>query len=415
MNHKRSISLDKRTVNSPRHLPTLSPGHRYTPSLISAELLPMWLLKRTDFQKSLQERDLIKNFNIRNLSPTPSLYSNVEKKALNHYLSQFTIFQGIWKSIRKKFLEVSELALYSKGEIVEITRVHFIISGIAQIDDELKLGPYNIIGNNSILLTSIREYKCLDNVTIISISFADFANIFPNYSIKSQIIFKDELSRISYFSTLNNTRMTQICEQLIPIEFSLRQPIFEIGDCSKYAYLSISGDIEMSSLVTVKTINKLPIGKKIRETLVVEKNYAHILCIIRNSEIFGHKEAIEGGVRLSRTIVISSKCRVYAFNWENTMRILTEIEKEAIQCSLNPKETLEVNMRIKRKLKDNKMKLKALLEASEITQRPRGRETFEELSKRKRLYANALESSFHKEFKDEFLGCKYLNSKSVLQ
>lgn len=408
MNHKRSISLDKRSMKSPKQLPSLSPVHRVTPSLLLNDLLPGWLLNRSDFQRSLQEKAQIQNYNLRKLSPSPPLYSKIEKKVLNHHLSHFPILSGISKSLRKKFVKISEFCMFVKGQTSEIARVFFIISGLCLVDNELKIGSYNVIGDN--LKLGLKEFLCVEDMTAVCINLSNFNDLLMYHSMKLLNVIRNQVSMIPVVSGFSCSRLSQFCQCIVPIVFTEKKCVFSIGEPSKYVYVIVSGEIEISSLVTFKTFNSLPTGKKIRETLITEKNYTHVLEIAKNSQFFGHKEAYENSPRCSKAIVISNKSKVYAFKWETAQQIFTQSEKEIIFQSIGPKQLKEVTQKIQQKLKNHKIRLKALLEASEIKKQPRGRELFEELTKRKLLYASAIESSHNKDLKETLIGCKYISS-----
>ena len=206
-------------------------------------------------------------------------------------------------------MKICELNLFKTNEIVLIDKVYFIISGTIQINNEININQYNIIGEN--LLKSINGFKCLDDITTVSLEFNEYNKLFLSMSLQKYENLKEEVSAIKYFSTLRMNRIAELCENIIIIYYIADQKIFDIGDKSNFFYILIDGTVEISSLVTLKTFNKIPTGKNLKQTLILEHNYTQVVSIVNKNGIFGHKECIDNYERCSKAICKSDFCIVY--------------------------------------------------------------------------------------------------------
>ena len=387
-------------LKTPRKTPCLSPINTKTPIALLSDVLPAWLLNRDDFKRSLQEPKIIQKYDLRKLSPSPGLSSEIEKKVLAYHLSQFSLFKNLNKHKKKIFLQISKLSFFSFAQKIPLNRVHFLISGKGLLDNEIFIGPYNVIVENISMIKNIHDFKSLADTTTLSLDFEEYNELFLNFNLKNLADTKEKISKIEYFSGLSPNRLSELCLSLISLEYSKDTIVYNIGDPSRYFFVILSGKLELYSLLTLKTINRLPTGINQREELISKQKFSHVLNTVKEMNIFGHREPMNSQTRTSKAVV-SENSKIIAIKWETAKEIFTELEKEKL--SFNSKQFSDVNQKLRSKIKYSKVHFNALLEASEIKRGPCGRETFQELTKRKRLYVEALESNHNQFLKSHLL------------
>lgn len=410
MQHRRSISVDNKLRSPNKKIPALVNKLQLKPLLCVDQVIPSWLLKREDFKKSLQEEKIVKKYNLHDLTCSCGLNNEVEKKVIKYHLGFFSYLKGIEKITRRRFLKAITVSNFNESDILPNDKVFFIISGKALIDNEISLGPYNLLINPCNKFSSI---LCQSSIFSLSIPLTTFSDLFRNKSIKHISEKEDLLSKVNLFSKYHPIQLQQLAQLAFPIDFSKNSYIFSISQPSQYFYILIAGEVELSSLVTLKTFNRLPLDRKIRETLTFEASYCQFLYIAKPLNAIGIKEAVEKMSRCSKAQVLSSSASVLAIKWAEFRELIKEKQYKNIESLACCWEEKEIRTEVKNKVKRFKMRLNALIDVCEIDKTHKGRGAFDETPLRRRQYFEALQSSHFEHFKSIFSAHKHFNSFSI--
>ncbi|OMJ69291.1 hypothetical protein SteCoe_33012 [Stentor coeruleus] len=410
MQHRRSISVDNKLRNPNKKIPILPNKQQLKPLLCANQVIPSWLLKREDFKKSLQEEKIVKKYNISDLNCSCVLNNEVEKKVIKYHLSFFSYLKGIEKITRRRFLKAITVSNFKEGDFLPNDNVFFIISGKALIDDEISLGPYNLLINPCNKFSSI---LCKSSIFSLSLSLSAFSDIFRNKSIKNLSETENLLSKVNLFSKCRPAQLQQLAHLAFPIDFPKNSYIFSISQPSQYFYILTAGEAELSSLVTLKTFNRLPLDRNIRETLTFETSYCQFLYIAKPLNAIGIKETIEKMPRCSKAYVLSSSASVLAIKWAGFKSLIKEKQYKNIESLACCWQDKEIKTEVKNKVKRLRTRLNALIDVCEIDKTHKGRGAFDETPLRRRQYFEALQSSHFEHFKSIFSAHKNFNSFSI--
>jgi CRP-like cAMP-binding protein len=354
-------------------------------------IYPSWLLQRPDFQEIFDEYESIEKIELISIfQKDHSIRKDFENHAIDLFIQSTHFFNDIInaKSLLKKF----QPEFYEEGENLYESnqkKVFIILKGELILDNEVKLGRNNPVGE-----FQITENKNLDIIacrksSVLSISEADYKTLFMHVRLRQLKQYIPMLSQFSCFSHIKPIRIEKIASTCMVIQYDKDQEVYSMGDASNYMYLVIQGKIELSSEVKITSTNNLPIGFKKREKLIIEKQYFHPVASIEENENCGIIECAHGTVR--KTSAKTTKpTTLLALKWSEVLDIITETEKNKIISLLARFNSKTLEKAVKSKIIKNKMHISALMQASQIKNTPSGRDMFEEYSRRKREYSKVL-------------------------
>ena len=386
MKSNRSISVECKNKKLSK-LPLLSPIGRLSPENLASIALPKWLLDRSDFKHTFQEKIQIKHFDFCKEAVTQDL----DKRIIKNNLKKFQILSNLNKTKLNELLEHVSVKIFKKSEILNPGFFYFVIKGNLLIDSELRVCPYNIVKSE------LSRIICETDVVLFAIESELYQNLTYHLAyIESQEL-SIKLESIDLFSTLKPLQYSLLSEKSFCLEYSKDFFIYDISEQSQYFYILTEGECELSSLITLRASNYIPSYKSIREEVKFESKFTKFKERILPFQIFGIKEAIGMKSRESHVRVISSKAKVIAIKWKDLENILKVNQISRIKEIISFEKSQEFNKKIAMKLKNFKKKFNALLDASCIKKKPDGRDIFDEVPKRKKLYIEALESS-HRQY-----------------
>lgn len=353
---------------------------------------PSWLMQRNDFQEIFREYEDLESLDL------PRVFqkeSKERKPAENDAIHMFTescfFFRNVFApfGLLRKFF-VSSFALGDDLYAPEDKKVHIILSGEVLLDNEIRIGRYNIIGESQ-----ITEYKnlsavALEKVNVLSIFETDYRTLFMHCRIKQNRQIIPILCKILLFSEVKQLRIEKIASIAIPLQYAKNSKIFEIGDKSHYLFIILSGTVELSSEIKIKSMNDLPIGLKKREKLITEKRYFQPVLTLSENEFFGISDISSGSLRKTTAKTLSDTI-LFAVKWAELLEIVTVSEKQSIFSKISERFTHEslTNSLISKK-SEQRRHISALLQASEVKRIPYGREVFDDITQRKRLHLQKL-------------------------
>ena len=222
----------------------------------------------------------------------PSTRKDTENDAVDIFIKSTEFFDNIFnpKFLIRNFTE----EIYATGDnLYDFTnkKVHIIVKGQVLLDSELRIGPYNAIGEFQMIEHKNLDIIASEKVNVISINEEGYRTLFLHSRLKQSKKISPMLSKISFFEDIKQMRLEKISTIAIPIQYDQNQEVYHLGDTSKYFFLVFSGKVELSYEVKLESTYNLPIGFKKREKLVIEKNYFQPIVTVSENEVFGLYEA----------------------------------------------------------------------------------------------------------------------------
>jgi CRP-like cAMP-binding protein len=384
MKANRSISVEcKKKFNN--KLPILSPLARVSPEQLASIALPKWLLKRSDFKQTLQEKLLIKNFDFSQDFDPQAL----DRRIIKNYLKKFLFFKNLQKSKGLEILEKISVKMMKKGEILPFGFVFLVIKGNLLVLSELRIGPLNVLNDYQYPGQAIIENDA--SLFTIPSEFYENLTYHSRHSELKEII--EILETLELFNNLKSIQSSMIAQKSFLLDYPKDFYIYEIGENSQFFYILIEGECELSSLITLRASNFIPSSKTLREEVKFETRFTKFKEKITAGQVFGLRDALSSKKRESHVRVVSNQAKVIALHWKDVESLLKNSQVERIKQLINFENSQEFGRSVAKKLKVFKKKFNALLQASDIKKRPLGRDVFDDLKKRKKLYIEALENS----------------------
>jgi hypothetical protein len=389
----RSISVGCRNKHKIK-LQHISPSNRHSPENLSNHLFPDWLLKRTDFKRDLEKKNYIQNFKFCKEFD----YTLLDKKIIKRQLQKCEFIKNLGKARVKELLQVTQLIKFSPEDQIESGKAYLILTGSFDLNQEITIFYDNIIDSefnaNSNKIRAKSEASCL------GFPIDSFKEI-TNYSKGQQIrVISKVLATLTIFSDLKLGQYHLLSNTVLVITYPKKSSVYSIGDPSNFFYILLEGECELSSLVTIQASNLIPSHKKTREKIKFETKFTKFKSKIDQFQVFGLSEAFYKKKRQSQVQVLSEKAKIIIINWQQCEEILKPSQLERIKEEVRLDSSKDFKRQVTENLKNFKIKYDALLAASCIKQKPSGRDIFETVPKRKKLYLQALEHSHRAELND---------------
>jgi CRP-like cAMP-binding protein len=400
--------------------------HRYTPSPSRLSYLatsriqnakspeyppiyPSWLVQRNDFQEIFKEYDSLEKIDLVPIfQKESSQRKDSEVDAIDLFIQSSFFFGNIFnaRSLLRKFFCES----YNDGESLfnpEAKTVNIILKGTVLLDNQLIITKYNAVGEFQIIENRNIPAIAHGPVNAILITEDLYRTLFMHNRIKQLKQATQVLKSLPIFEEVRVLRLEKIAMSAISLQYEKDEVVYSIGNEADYFFIVLSGKVELSSQIKLRSVNDLPIGFKKREKLIVEQNFYTPIISVSANEHFGLSDAVVQSKR--KTIAKTSQPSVvFAFKWSEVLEILTEQERELVKEKISEKfNNKSLSSMLRSKLTSHRRHITALMEASDVKKLPSGRETFEEFSKRKRAYAKVLTNKEDQLLKENLVSKSY--------
>ena len=353
-----------------------------------SEIVPEWLISRTDFQKSYQRMKLAESADLENTVLTPpSARNDDEKRALFIWVKSIEYFKNIPRVIIKDICDSLNCFKFKTGETSNFYTVIkkgskaeylFIIyrgtTGVYLNDVKIKQNSEGEhFGDIALDKSSPRTADVIaeTDAILFAIKDLDYRTIVFNYKNIEKRENCEFLKSIQFFSTWSPVKIQLIGNSLVPCMYKPGDVIYEFGAQSHVFYLLHRGKVEIQTFIDLKQKNRWPIGHHQWNIKKVVSKYLYPIITVSRGEFFGEYEILKDTDRETRAVALESTVCL-SLNQADFNNILTPKDKDCLMKNIKlyipSKAEMEKNLRKKINLKSQNEKI--LFDAMKIAYLP---------------------------------------------
>lgn len=369
--------LDKISSLSKLEKPVQSPK-------LQTGIFPKWLLERTDFQNHLAST--IEN-DIGMICKKPyQLRSAIENRELLEWSRMCSFFKtlsdytkaDVCSKLKTSFFSTNEV-MVREGDVGD--RMFIILTGSVGIYNANGLidsvGSNNIIGEMALENNTRRNATVIahEPVTALLLTKEDYLNIVMRQRHKQRDLIVNFMKHVEFFKDLLAARLEVIAWNMIIVTYKDQQVIYSESQHANSIYFIAEGAVKLDLNVTVT--KRLQIPNKKKETLIDKDTYTKIIKTCKQWDFFGEEEIIDKCKRKSRAVAIGNT-ELYILKKEFLFELLSDKDiKDLMKVHERIPGIEDLRKVVRKTVSDKKLKLNAVLDATNVVPLPSGRKDFD--------------------------------------
>lgn len=355
------------------------------------DIFPKWLLERSDFKDCLlnsNELDIgkicSKPFKLRDSRENRELFEWCKSCSFFKTMSDFTCSEVCEKLSTIDFNAGEKLIIQGQ----EADKMYFILKGTVGIYTSKSTDCIDIVGSNNTIGETGLELDTVRNATVIAhepvkallLEKEDYNKIVTRQRHKQKYTIVSFLKQVNFFKKLLAAKLEMIAWNTMTVQYKDKQTVYTKGQIASSLYIVNEGEVTLDLYVTVTDKTRIPNYKN--EYLIEKKTYQKVLRVCKPGQFFGEEEMLKGLKRKTRAVCSADTVLFVIKNThvqdninEKQIRELMEVN-EPIPC------VEDIRKDIRKSLKTDKIKSKAIHDATNLVLGSFDHKNFNEIKKK---------------------------------